>query len=79
MGEKLFYLIPVPDWGWDQAGTCAIEVRTVAGGDAGLKRTVSLAWGREVIGQGVDPPGVQKFGKLIRHSEKAPGLFHTLN
>lgn len=47
--------------------------------DAGLKRTVILAWGREVIVQGVDPLEAQKFGKLIGYSEKAPGLFHTLN
>ena len=47
-GEKPSYPLPVLDWGWNQgkAGTCAIEVKMAAGGGAGPKRPISLAWER---------------------------------
>ena len=47
------------------------------GGGAGPKRLVSLAWGKKgLVGRGTHPKH-QKFGRLIGHFEKVPGLSHT--
>ena len=56
-GEKPSYPLPVLDWGRNQgkAGTCAIEVKMAAGGGAGPKRPISLAWERmDWLGGGGD-------------------------
>ena len=63
-------------WGdYGEAGTCTTEVKMAAGGGTGPKRPVSLA--REKGWLGGPTQKMQKFSKLIGHSERVLGPSHT--
>lgn len=77
---ELSYPLPVFHWERDQgkAGTCALEVRMVAGGGAKPKKPTSLTWGKEGIGWGMESRGAHgSLGSYLGIFEKALGLFHT--